>query len=62
MDAVTGLKLTDGDTLLVETLRPDEVYDRLPELAATDGQVVREIAAADESLEALFGYLTERGG
>ena len=62
MDAVTGLKLTDGDTLLVETLRPDEVYDRLPELAATDGQVVREVAAADESLEALFGYLTERGG
>ncbi len=59
--AVTGLKVADESTLLIETTAPEEVCDRLPELVL-DGQAqVTEIAAADDSLEAVFGYLTDRG-
>ncbi len=59
LPSVTGVKLVDGETLAVETRSPDEVYACVNG-AAADGTVnVREIAAADESLEAVFGYLTE---
>jgi ABC-2 type transport system ATP-binding protein len=59
LPSVTGVTLVDGDTLAVETRSPDEVYAFVSGVAA-DGTVnVREIAAADQSLEAVFGYLTE---
>ncbi|HOO16896.1 MAG TPA: ABC transporter ATP-binding protein [Phycisphaerae bacterium] len=59
LPAVTGVKLLDGQTLAVETRAPDEVY-AFVNGAAAEGRVnVQEIAAADESLEAVFGYLTE---
>ena len=61
MEVVEGLKLSGPDTLVVETTAPDQVYDGLPGLILDNGMAVREIAAADESLEAVFGYLTDRG-
>lgn len=60
LEAVTGLKLTSPDTLLIETSSPERVYDCLPEMILEEKTPVREIAAADDSLEALFGYLTSR--
>ena len=58
MEAVTSLQMMPPDTLMIQTVAPDEIYDRLASLIL-DGEVaVQEIAAADESLEAIFGYLT----
>ena len=58
MEAVTSLQMMPPDTLMIQTVSPDEIYDRLASLIL-DGEVaVQEIAAADESLEAIFGYLT----
>ncbi|HNQ22180.1 MAG TPA: ABC transporter ATP-binding protein [Phycisphaerae bacterium] len=55
---VTGVSVPDEDVLIVSTTKPEQVYDRLPELILREAVQVREIAAADESLEAVFGYLT----
>jgi ABC-2 type transport system ATP-binding protein len=60
-EAVTGVQVVSADTLIVETLQPDRVYDRLPEMLLAMGLSAREIAAADASLEAVFGYLTAGG-
>ena len=60
MEAVTGLKVAGPDVLVIETASPEQVYDRLPELILDKQMSAREIAAADESLEAVFGYLTDR--
>lgn len=60
LDTVTGIKLTAPDTLVIETTAPDGIYDRLPGLILERGMNAREIAAADDSLEAVFGYLTDR--
>lgn len=60
MAVVTSLKLVDADTLIVETTAPPAVYARLSALVLERRLGVREIAAADESLEAVFGYLTDR--
>lgn len=57
---VTGLKLIDDDTLIVETTSPDDVYGCISTAALDDGMTVREMAVLDESLEAVFGYLTEQ--
>ncbi len=62
LDVVTGLRITAPDLLVIETPSPEQVYDRLPGLILNEGLAVREIAAADESLEAVFGYLTQRSG
>jgi ABC-2 type transport system ATP-binding protein len=60
VDAVTALKLVPPDTLIIETTAPEKVYDRLPELILSQDMTPREIAPADDSLEAVFGYLTDR--
>ena len=60
MESVTGVTMPDTDTLVIHTTEPDRVYDRVPELVLADGLRVREIAPADESLEAVFGYLTDQ--
>ncbi len=60
IEAVTGLRMPEGDTLVVETTSPDEVYDRILELLLEGDMNVREIALADDDLEAVFGYLTDR--
>ena len=60
LDTVTSLKLVPPDTLIVETTAPDEIYDRLPALMLKEQIATHEIAAADDSLEAVFGYLTDK--
>jgi hypothetical protein len=57
---VSGLKLTGDDTLLIETTAPDQICDALPGLLLERDIVAREITLADDSLEAVFGYLTDR--
>jgi ABC-2 type transport system ATP-binding protein len=57
---VIGLRMNEGETLIVETVAPDSIHDVLPKLILDEGMVVREIAADDENLEAVFGYLTDR--
>ena len=58
MEAVTSLQMMPPDTLMIQTVSPDEIYDRLARLILDREVAVQEIAAADESLEAIFGYLT----
>jgi ABC-2 type transport system ATP-binding protein len=58
--AVTGMKMPEGDTLMIETTDTAAVYDQVAEIALDEQLTVLEIAAADEGLEAVFGYLTER--
>jgi ABC-2 type transport system ATP-binding protein len=58
---VTGLKMSGAETLVVETTAPDELYERLPEFLLESRSELTEITPADESLEAVFGYLTDRG-
>ncbi|MCH9002752.1 MAG: ABC transporter ATP-binding protein [Planctomycetes bacterium] len=58
MEAVTSLQMMPPDTLMIQTVAPDEIYDRLASLILDREVAVQEIAAADESLEAIFGYLT----
>jgi ABC-2 type transport system ATP-binding protein len=60
METVTGLKLTPPDTLVIETTAPEQVYDRLPAMLLEHKMTAHEIAAADDNLEAVFGYLTDR--
>jgi ABC-2 type transport system ATP-binding protein len=62
LDAVSGVSVTAPDGLLIETPTPERVYERLSELILDESLQVREIAAADEDLEAVFGYLTQRSG
>ncbi len=57
--AVAGLRLSEDGMLVVETAAPEEVYGCVNRAAADDGLIVREIAVADESLEAVFKYLTQ---
>jgi len=61
-EIVTGVSVPEPDTVLFETRSPEAAYERLTTLILEDGLTVREVAAADESLEAVFGYLTQRSG
>lgn len=60
LDFVTGMSMSPPDVLIIETTKPERLYERLPGLILEGDMTVREIAAADESLEAVFGYLTQR--
>ena len=62
LDFVSGLRIVAAGTLMIETPTPDRLYDCLPRLILEGDLAVQEIAAADESLEAVFGYLTAEAG
>jgi len=61
MATINGLRISEDGELVVETSTPDEVYDRVSAFVLEHHLVASEVAAADESLEAVFGYLTDRG-
>jgi len=61
LDSISGLRLVEGDSLMIETADPEKVLGCLPEIMIRRDMKVTEIAAADEDLEAVFGYLTDRG-
>jgi len=60
LESVSALRWLDSETLVVESSAPAEVHARLSEVVLGGGVILREVAAADESLEAVFEYLTER--
>ena len=62
LEFVTALSIPDTETLIVNTPAPERLYDELPGLILDVGASVHEIAADDEDLEALFGFLTTRSG
>jgi ABC-2 type transport system ATP-binding protein len=55
---VVELAMEEGG-LRVRTPRPDEFYGKLPRVALEAGCEIREISSPDDSLEAVFHYLTE---
>jgi ABC-2 type transport system ATP-binding protein len=58
---VEGIRVLSRDrALLVETRQPDAFYSRLPELAASNGTLIREIYSEDDNLEAVFKYLVSK--
>ena len=58
IDEVLALKMVGKRTLVVESSSPERIYDLISELALANDLGVREIGAEDESLEAVFQYLT----
>jgi ABC-2 type transport system ATP-binding protein len=55
---VVELRVENG-TLWVKTPSPDGFYAKLPRIALEAGAELREISSPDDSLEAVFRYLTE---
>jgi len=49
----------DGTRLVVETVRPDDFYARMPELALEAGSRVESLYSSDDDLEAVFHYLVQ---
>ena len=57
---VVSCRTVSSTTLEVHTRKAAEFYTRLPKVLARGKYEVREIRAGDDSLEAVFRYLTER--
>ncbi len=60
LPAVVGLQLVDCETLVIETRSPEAVWRVINDVASARSLAVREFATADDSLEAVFAYLTEQ--
>lgn len=60
-DFVSGLSMPTKDTVILETQSPEMAYSRLSELFLEERLTVSEMSGADDSLEAVFGYLTRPG-
>ena len=56
---VVSCRTAGTSTLEVQTRKPQEFYARLPRVLTEGKHRVREVRAADDSLEAVFRYLTE---
>jgi ABC-2 type transport system ATP-binding protein len=52
----------DRDALVVETAAPDRCYDLIAELVVAAGLQVTALGSQDDSLAAVFSYLTGAGG
>ena len=50
----------ENDSLWIKTPKPDAFYAKLPKVALDSGAELREITSADDNLEAVFRYLTEK--
>jgi ABC-2 type transport system ATP-binding protein len=53
---VQGVRLDDGG-VVVETIRPDDFYSRVPSLVLEQGLKVDAMLSADDNLQAVFDYL-----
>jgi len=60
LEDVVSCRTVGTDVLEVQTRRPGEFYKRLPNVLAEGKYDVREIRSGDDSLEAVFRYLTEK--
>ena len=50
---------SEGTRLVVETVRPDDFYARMPELALESDARVDSLYSSDDDLEAVFHYLVQ---
>lgn len=57
LDGVIGVAFESGDRLLVDTTRPDLLFDWVTECAASQTARVDELSLTDENLEAVFQML-----
>jgi len=55
-DDVHGIRVDDGG-IVVETIRPDAFYSRLPSLVLENNFKVESMISADDNLQAVFDYL-----
>jgi len=53
---VQGVRIDDGG-VVVETIRPDAFYSRVPTLVLDQGLKVESMISADDNLQAVFDYL-----
>ncbi len=60
-DFVSGVSMPASDTIILETLLPEKAYEQLSQLVLEEELSVAEISGADDSLEAVFSYLTRPG-
>lgn len=50
----------ENASIWIKTPQPDAFYAKLPKVALESGADIREISSADDNLEAVFRYLTEK--
>ncbi|MEO6950933.1 MAG: ABC transporter ATP-binding protein [Polyangia bacterium] len=62
VDHVISLKMPDAHTLVVETRRPDDLYDAVPLLAAELDVEIDSLSSPDDNMAAVFRYLTSEQG
>jgi len=60
-DFVSGVSLPAPDTIILQTQLPEEAYWQLTQVFLDEGLSIAEMSGADDSLEAVFGYLTRPG-
>lgn len=58
---VSGVTVPTSDTIILQTQSPAEAYKQLSQVFLDEGLCVAEMSGADDSLEAVFGYLTRPG-
>jgi ABC-2 type transport system ATP-binding protein len=59
-DDVISLKFQKGNgSILVETLRPDDFYSRIPKIALDNKIKIEMFTSPDDNLEAVFKYLVK---
>jgi ABC-2 type transport system ATP-binding protein len=58
-DVVTIRFHPDGGSITVESSRPDEFYERLPEVLIRLGVDLEELTSPDDNLQAVFHYLVK---
>jgi len=57
-DDISGVKINlDDKSLIIETLKPDEFYSRLPKILAENDISVENLQSPDDNLQAVFRYL-----
>ena len=55
---VQGIKM-DEEGVVVETVKPDAFYSRLPQLILENNLKVESIVSADDNLQSVFDYLVK---
>ena len=57
-DHVLSVKMPDQSTLVVETQKPDALYDAIPRICAELGLDIFALSSPDDNMAAVFRYLT----
>ena len=58
-DVVSVSLERDTSGLLIETIKPDAFFNRLPELILSNNIEVESLTSPDDNVEAVFKYLVE---